>query len=121
MTKTIRLCVHRKSESSVFNECVLWGSKVLVPTKGRDIIIQQLHKAHPRVARIEALSYGFFWWPEIDSQIEDCVRNCPPCQEHQLLHHRLPLHPWEWPHWLWAWVHMDHTGPFIGQHVLDTH
>ena len=29
---------------------------------------------------MKALARGFVWWPKIDSQIENCVRNCTPCQ-----------------------------------------
>ena len=37
---------------------------------------------------------------------------------------KAPLHPWEYPSRPWAWIHIDHAGPFMGKMflvVIDTH
>ena len=35
--------VHRKSELSVEDGCVLWGNRVIVPKKGKDTVLSMLH------------------------------------------------------------------------------
>ena len=39
----------RKSELSVEDGCILWGSRVVVPPPGRVPIIKILHDGHPGV------------------------------------------------------------------------
>ena len=116
--------VNRKAELSVLNGCVLWGARVVIPSKGQEIILKQLHEGHPGTTKMKALACSFVWWPGMDSTIEDCVRNCSTCQDHRASPSRAPLHPWEWPNCPWASIHMDHAGPFLGHLfliVMDAH
>lgn len=35
-----------------------------------------------------------------------------------------PLHPWEWPESLWSRIHVDYSGPFVGEMfllIVDAH
>jgi len=36
----------KSTELSVFNGCVLWGNRVIVPPQGRSAVLQQLHESH---------------------------------------------------------------------------
>ena len=116
--------LNRRSELSVLNGCVLWGSRVVVPTEGRSAILAELHQMHPGASKMKALARCFVWWPQIDNEIEHHVRSCSICQENQNSPPRAPLHPWEWPHRPWARIHIDHAGPFMGHLyliVVDAH
>ena len=116
--------VNRKAELSVLNGCVLWGARVVIPSKGQEIILKQLHEGHAGTTKMKALARSFVWWPGMDSTIKDCVRNCSACQDHRASPSRAPLHPWEWPNRPWARIHMDHAGPFLGHLfliVVDAH
>ena len=70
----------RRYELSLLDGYVLWGSRVIVPTVGRDIVMDQLHDCHPGVSRMKNLARGFVWWPKIED-IERTVRSCRVCQE----------------------------------------
>lgn len=116
--------MNRKAELSVLNGCALWGARVVIPLKGQEIILKQLHEGHPVTTKMKALACSFVWWPGLDSTIEDCVRNCSTCQDHRASPSRAPLYPWEWPNCPWARIHMDHAGPFLGHLfliVVDAH
>ena len=63
----------RKSELSVHDGYILWGSRVVVPSSGRAKILQELHEGHPGVNRMKALTRSFVWWPKLDSDIESSV------------------------------------------------
>ena len=41
--ESFRPFVSRKEELSVFNDCILWGTRVVVPVPGRETILQELH------------------------------------------------------------------------------
>jgi len=52
-----------------------------LPTpQGRDIVLQELHKAHPGVVRMKLLARSYEWWPSINRDIENKVQLCHQCQ-----------------------------------------
>lgn len=108
----------RKTELSVQDGCVLWGSRIVVPPPGRDALIQQLHHGHIGITRMKALARSYFWWPKLDADIEAVVKRCVVCQEHRNSPAPAPLHPWEWPSKPWQRLHIDYAGPFMGHLFL---
>ena len=63
----------RDNELSVQDGCVLWGACVLLPKKGRQAVLTQLHDGHPGCSRIKGIARTIVWWPGIDSENR---RNC---------------------------------------------
>ena len=114
----------RSRELSVQEGCVLWGNRVIVPKKGQERVLHQLHEGHPGISRMKAIARSVVWWPGLDKNIEQTVKECPECQQHQNTPPLAPLHPWEWPHQPWSRLHIDHAGPFLGKQfliVVDAH
>ena len=48
--------MRRSEELSVYDGCVLWGSRVIVPPQGHTKIIKELHEGHPGSTRMKALA-----------------------------------------------------------------
>ena len=71
------------AELSVLNGCILWGSHVIVPPQGRQVVLEELHETHPGTSRMKALARSYLWWLQMDSEIKTCVKN----REYRLLHH----------------------------------
>ena len=46
----------RANELSVQDGCVLWGARVLVPEKGRQTVLTQLHDGHPDCSRMKGIA-----------------------------------------------------------------
>ena len=103
---------HRCSELLVADGCILWGSRVIVPLTGHQIVLDQLYECHLGISRMKSLARCYVWWPKIDNDIEHTVQNCHTCQLHRPTPPKAPLHPWEWSR-----IHIDHAGPFMG-HTL---
>ena len=97
----------RSSELSVQDGCLLWGSRVVIPPRGRAAVLNLLHEGYPGITRMKRLARGYVWWPGMDSELEDSVKHCSKCQEHQHLPAKAPMHPWEWPDRPWARIHVD--------------
>ena len=114
----LRAYFHRKREFSVEDGCLLWGSRVVVPEKGRRRVVSMLHQAHPGISRMKSLSRCYVWWPGIDRDLELCVKSCQACQVNQKSPPVVPLHPWSWPNKPWSRVHIDYAGPFMGKMFL---
>ena len=71
--------------------CILWGSRVVVPQQGWEMVLQELHEGHPGITKMKSLARMFVWWPGIDMDNEQCVRTC---QSSPLA---TPMQPWKWP------------------------
>ena len=101
----------RKYELSSLDGCVLWGTRVVIPTAGRKRILDDLHETHQGASRMKARAQMVVWWPGLDKSIEEMVSNCPSCQSSRPLPPAAPLHPWSIPQVPWSRLHMDYAGP----------
>jgi len=70
----------RRLELAVEDGCLLWDNRVVVPPPSRNDILQELHEAHPGVVRMKLLARSYVWWPSINQDIENTVRQCQQCQ-----------------------------------------
>lgn len=117
-TEEVHPFVRRKSELSIEDGCILWGSWVVVPTKGSERVIQMLHEAHHGIARMKSFGRSYVWWLEIDREVEQRVKSCEACQANSKSPPVSPMHPWAWPSSLWSRVHIDYAGPYMGKMFL---
>ena len=85
----------RRTELSLLDGCVLWGTRVIIPTKLRAQVLEELHQAHPGTVKMKG-ARSDVWWPQLDSEIEQKVRDCSICQSHRNSPPVAPLHPWDW-------------------------
>ena len=110
--------VTRELELSIQNDCLLWGSRVIVPPKLRDRVLQELHNSHPGSSRMKSLARQYIWWPGLNQAIENMVKSCKICQGTRNKPPSATLHPWDWPQKPWQRVHADYAGPFLGRMFL---
>ena len=55
--------------------------RVVIPSKLREHVLQELHHGHQGIVRMKALARSYVWWPQIDRELEECVKTCSACQE----------------------------------------
>ena len=101
----------RKQELTLQNDCVLWGSRVVISPKLQQPLLQELQQHHPGICRVKALARKYIWWPGLDYDIEQMVKSCVPCQSVRGNPSVAPLHPWLMPGKPWQRVHIDLQGP----------
>ena len=86
----------KRSELSVLNGCILWGSRVVIPPQGRERVVEELHATHPGIVKMKSLAHCYLWWPNIDKALERKVNTCLQCQSVRPIHTKQhPMHPWE--------------------------
>ena len=116
--------VRRKDQLSLQGNCVLWGTRIIIPTKLRKLILQELHSSHAGICRMKELARSYVWWPNLDKDLEQLASSCPECLEKRPMPSKAELHPWEWPSVPWHRIHVDHAGPFQGNYyliIVDAH
>ena len=66
----------RRYELSIEQDCLLWGIQVVIPTCHQKVLLEELHVGHPGIVLMKELVRSYVWWPNVDSEIEQTVRNC---------------------------------------------
>ena len=85
----------RANELAAEHGCLLWGSRVIVPPNLREIVLDELHQTHAGMSRMKSLARCYCWWPLMDTEIENRVKSCVDCMNHQQNPALATLHPWE--------------------------
>ena len=86
--------------------------------KCRERIVKELNDSHPGISCIKSLAREYVWWPGLDQQLEEQVRNCATCQQARNKPAAALLHHWEWPERQWVRLHIDYVGPCFGKYFL---
>lgn len=74
--KSLNTYSSKRNELSVHQDCLKWGSRVIIPPKGRDAVLQELHEGHPGMTKLKSLARMYVWWPNLDDKSVQLCRHC---------------------------------------------
>ena len=97
---------------------LMWQERIIVPSTFRKTVLSVLHDGHPGIWAMRALSRFYVWWPGIDKDVENHVKQCNPCQQNRPWEPETLLYSWCAPAEPWARIHIDYAGPFDGKFWL---
>ena len=106
----------RRHELSIVDGCILWGTRVIIPRIFHKPLLTELHCSHLGMGRMKSLARSYFWWPHLDSEIEELSRNCVECSAASRNPPKAPAHPWMVPQHPWQRIHVDHAK--FGKYLL---
>ena len=69
----------RRNELSVDQGCLQWGLRVIIPPNLKARMVSELHQEHTGIVRMKAIARSYFWYPKLDQDIEETVKNCEVC------------------------------------------
>lgn len=107
-----------RHELNIDKGCILRGTRVIIPPTLRAKILDSLHETHIGIVRMKALARCYVWWPQIDADIEKCVKTCSSCELQKNIPPKSYLYQWDWPDKPWKRLHMDFCGPFLSKLFL---
>lgn len=67
---------NRCNELNVHQNCVLWGSRVVIPTVLQKHILLLLHNGHSGIVKMKGLARTYVWWLNMDGVIENAAKIC---------------------------------------------
>jgi hypothetical protein len=103
----------RRDELTVSQGCLMWGIRVVIPTKLCSQVLDQIHEGHLGVVKMKSFARSPVWWPGIDKDRESLAKKCGGCQQNRNMSPGAPLIPWDWPSQPWERIHVDFAGPFL--------
>ena len=68
-------------ELSLYNGLLLYGSRLVVPTRLCAETLYKIHHGHQGINRCLLRSMSSVWWPGVSKAVETYVKNCPHCQK----------------------------------------
>ena len=71
---------NRRKKLSCEQNCVLWGSRVIIPYVFREKIFKELHWEHPGICALKAIAHTSVWWHKMDDEIERRVKLSTVCR-----------------------------------------
>ncbi|XP_062699472.1 uncharacterized protein K02A2.6-like [Aedes albopictus] len=108
----------RQESLSVVDGCLMFAKRLVIPSLHRKRCLEQFHRGHPGMQRMEALARSYAYCPSMDTDIIDFVRACQQCASAaRSPPHSLPV-PWPKPTAPWQRFHVDYAGPVEGKYYL---
>ena len=115
VSKEVQPYFQKQLQLTIHSGCILNGLQVVIPSKMRNAVLAELHKTHAGMVKTKSVARMHIWWPNINLDIEQCIRQCTKCQVFKNDPARALLHRWEAPSKSWERVHIDIAGPFKGK------
>ena len=90
-----------RSNFSVCDNLLLFGTRIVVPTSKQVETLQKIHQGHQGFQKCRLRISTSVWWLGVTQNLEKFIKECPTCQQtippqnEPLLPTPLPDHPWE--------------------------
>ena len=110
----------KRAELWVINGLIFWNLCIIIPPQIRERVVEILHFYHPEIQRMKRQRQARqdCYWPKVDKDIENCVRNCDSCNSTQKVPRKTLLYLWLKTEKPWARLHADFVRPIKGKYYL---
>ena len=115
--KTLSPFTNMKDKLTVDAGCLLFGSRVIIPTCQQARLLFELHMTHMGVVKMKSLAREYIWWPGINKEIESIAANCTGCAKYKKKPAPVPLTHWPWATRPMERLHVD-FGEYKGTQLL---
>ncbi|KAG6440823.1 hypothetical protein O3G_MSEX001465 [Manduca sexta] len=107
-----------QTELWTYESLLLRGSKIIIPLKLRQQVLEAAHEGHPGIVAMKTRLRTKVWWPKIDVDAEKLVKSCKGCTLVSAPNHPRPMMRRELPSQAWIDVAIDFLGPLPSGHYL---
>lgn len=117
-TEELKPYYSKRLDISTEDDKLIWNERVIIPSSLREILLNDLHAEHLGIVKTKQLARMYLWWPGIDRDIENRVKECLTCQETAKKPPDTQQAKWSWPAGPWKRLHLDFAGPYEGKMFL---
>nr|XP_022920982.1 uncharacterized protein K02A2.6-like [Onthophagus taurus] len=110
--------VNKKDQLHLEYDCIVWGYRMVIPTKLRSALLAEIHLSHLGINKSKALARSYFWWPSLDADIERMCKSCKICAAVINNPPKIAPRPWPLTNRPWSRLHLDFLGPIFGKRYL---
>lgn len=105
-----------REELGVVDGVLVRGDRLLVPASLRPRLLAAAHEGHQGMVRTKQRIRQHFWWPGMDTAVEELVKSCEACasSDKTAVPRKAPLQPVRLPDGPWEKVGIDFIGPMEG-------
>ena len=90
----LKIYYNKQDEFTVEDGCILRGTRAVIPAKYQAAVLSELHLNHPGMVRMKSLARLHVWWPSLDHDVEQTVRDCHACQANRCKSPEKVNNPW---------------------------
>ena len=92
-----------QEDITVTDGILVKGHRIIIPRSMREYMLNQVHEGHFGMDKCKMHMSNCCYWPNVNKEIEEMIRNCPTCLEFvpmkpkvkkDMLHHEIPSKPW---------------------------
>ncbi|CAH2088405.1 unnamed protein product [Euphydryas editha] len=105
-------------ELCFYNNILLRGTRIVIPKDLRKTVLDAAHEGHPGIVSMKSRLRLKVWWPRIDKDVENIVKQCKGCTLVGLPSHPVPMKRRDLPTAPWVDVAMDLLGPLPNNDYL---
>lgn len=105
---------HMVHNELTYHDGILFrGDRVVVPSKLTSKVITIAHESHQGIVRTKQRLRKLYWWPKMDSQVQEMISKCQTCQSSDKggCTRVGPLNPVPYPNNAWDKLGLDIVGP----------
>jgi len=73
---------HIHQQLTLDDDLIVYGCRLLIPSKMRNQVLASLHEAHQGTVRTKQRARLTIYWPGLDNDIDNIILNCQQCQDH---------------------------------------
>ena len=114
MSLSVKPYYYVRDELSVCNDIVMRNERIVVPEDLTSRFINLAHETHPGMTKTKQRLRSLYWWPLMDTHVENFVKHCTLCQanDKSAKPSFAPLKPVPFPDNAWDKLCLDIVGPF---------
>lgn len=110
--------MRRINELTIESGILMWGYRIIIPARHRKTVMESIHSTHLGIVKCKAMARSHVWWPGIDAELENLIKNCEPCAKMRPDPIKAPLKTWENSGKPWSRIHIDYAGPVDNNYYL---
>lgn len=95
-------------QMSILRGCILFKDRVYIPEAIRPVVLAAFHENHPGITAMRTMARAIIWYPGLDKDICDLVKQCKVCQSNRSRPAQNNNVEWPTPARAWSRVHIDH-------------